>query len=98
MQQRSSAETLQFLDLRLDPQRGVLYRLGEARTGGSASTLRCRSPATGLAGRVPRIAYERHRAALFWQVVNRLDYWVWYARLRIIDATYRPEPETEADR
>jgi TolB-like protein len=36
VQQRSSAETLQFLDLRLDPQRGVLYRLGK---GGVAAPI-----------------------------------------------------------
>jgi DNA-binding winged helix-turn-helix (wHTH) protein len=31
--QCSSTETLQFLDLRLDPQRGVLYRLTEGGVG-----------------------------------------------------------------
>jgi hypothetical protein len=35
---------------------------------------------------------------IFWRAVDRLDYWIWYARLRIIDALYGPEPETEANR
>jgi hypothetical protein len=34
--QRSSTEAIQFLDLRLDPQRGVLYRL---REGGVAAPI-----------------------------------------------------------
>jgi hypothetical protein len=35
---------------------------------------------------------------IFWRVVDRLDYWIWYARLYITDALYGPEPETEANR
>jgi TolB-like protein len=44
VQQRSSAEILQFLDLRLDPQ-GVLYRLGE---GGVAAPIGVGPRAVGL--------------------------------------------------
>jgi len=35
---------------------------------------------------------------IFWRAVDRLDYWVWYVRLRMIYALYGPEPETEANR
>jgi hypothetical protein len=35
---------------------------------------------------------------LFWRVVDRLDYLVTLARLRILDAVCGPEPETQADR
>jgi hypothetical protein len=35
---------------------------------------------------------------LFWQVLDWLDYRVWDLRLRMADALYGPEPETEADR
>jgi len=35
---------------------------------------------------------------IFWRAVDRLDYWIWYVRLRSIDALYGPEPETEANR
>jgi hypothetical protein len=37
---------------------------------------------------------------IFWRAVDRLDYWIWYVRLRSIDALYgpEPEPETEANR
>jgi hypothetical protein len=35
---------------------------------------------------------------IFWRVIDRLDYWVTLARLRIIDTLYGAEPETEADR
>jgi TolB-like protein len=45
VEQRSSAETLQFLDLRLDPQRGVLYRL---REGGAAAPVGVGPRAVGL--------------------------------------------------
>jgi hypothetical protein len=35
---------------------------------------------------------------LFWRVLDWLDYQVWNARLRMVDAVYGPEPETDADR
>jgi hypothetical protein len=35
---------------------------------------------------------------LCWLLVDWLDYLVWLVRLRIIDALYGPQPETEADR
>ena len=35
---------------------------------------------------------------LFWRLCDWLDYRVWDARLRMVDAVYGPEPETEADR
>jgi hypothetical protein len=35
---------------------------------------------------------------LVWRALDWLDYWIWNARLRIVDAVYGPEPETEADR
>jgi hypothetical protein len=31
-------------------------------------------------------------------VLDWLDYRIWDARLRMVDALYGPEPETEADR
>jgi hypothetical protein len=34
---------------------------------------------------------------IFWRAVDRLDYWIWYVRLRITDALYGLQPETEAD-
>jgi hypothetical protein len=37
---------------------------------------------------------------IFWRFVDRLDYWFWDVRLRIVDAMYGPEAETletEAD-
>ena len=37
-------------------------------------------------------------ARLFWRIIDRFDYWIWLARLRVVDALYGPEPETEADR
>ena len=33
-----------------------------------------------------------------WRVLDWLDYRIWDVRLRIVDAVYGPEPETEADR
>jgi hypothetical protein len=33
---------------------------------------------------------------IFWRFVDRLDYWVWDVRLRIVDAMYGPEAETDA--
>ena len=33
----------------------------------------------------------------FWRVVDRLEYWVWDLRLRIVDAVYGLVPETEAE-
>jgi hypothetical protein len=35
---------------------------------------------------------------LVWRVLDWLDYRLWDGRLRLVDAVYRPEPETEADR
>jgi hypothetical protein len=35
---------------------------------------------------------------LVWGVLDWLDYRIWDARLRMVDALYGPEPETEADR
>jgi hypothetical protein len=35
---------------------------------------------------------------IFWRFVDRLDYWFWDVRLRIVDAVYGPDPETDADR
>lgn len=36
---------------------------------------------------------------LFWRVLDWLDYRIWDARLRMVDAMYGPpEPETEAGR
>ena len=35
---------------------------------------------------------------LGWRLLDWLDYRIWAARLRIVDAVYGPEPETEADR
>jgi phosphatidylserine/phosphatidylglycerophosphate/cardiolipin synthase-like enzyme len=35
---------------------------------------------------------------LLWQALDWLDYRVWDLRLRVADALYGPEPETEADR
>jgi len=36
-------------------------------------------------------------ARFFWRVVGALDYFLTLARLRILDALARPEPETRAD-
>lgn len=35
---------------------------------------------------------------LVWGVLDWLDYRLWDLRLRMVDALYGPEPETEADR
>lgn len=35
---------------------------------------------------------------LVWRVLDRVDYRIWDARMRMVDALYGPEPETEADR
>ena len=35
---------------------------------------------------------------LVWRVLDWLDYRIWDARLRMVDAVYGPEAETEADR
>jgi len=35
---------------------------------------------------------------LVWRLLDWLDYRMWDARLRTVDALYGPEPETEADR
>jgi len=35
---------------------------------------------------------------LVWRVLDWIDYRIWDARLRMVDAVYGPEPETEADR
>jgi len=35
---------------------------------------------------------------LVWRVLDCIDYRIWDARLRMVDAVYGPEPETEADR
>jgi hypothetical protein len=35
---------------------------------------------------------------LVWRVLDWFDYRIWDARLRMVDALYGPEPETEADR
>jgi hypothetical protein len=35
---------------------------------------------------------------LVWRVLDWLDYRIWDLRLRMVDALYGPEPETEADR
>jgi hypothetical protein len=36
-------------------------------------------------------------ARFFWRVVGALDYFLTLARLRILDALARPEPETRTD-
>jgi hypothetical protein len=33
-----------------------------------------------------------------WRVLDWIDYRMWDARLRMVDAVYGPEPEREADR
>ena len=40
----------------------------------------------------------RMLSRLVWRVLDWFDYRIWAARLRIADALYGPEPETEADR
>jgi hypothetical protein len=35
---------------------------------------------------------------LVWRVLDWFDCRIWDARLRMVDAMYGPEPETEADR
>jgi hypothetical protein len=35
---------------------------------------------------------------LVWRVLDWIDYRIWDARLRMVDAVYGTEPETEADR
>ena len=35
---------------------------------------------------------------LVWRGIDWVDYWIWDARLRMVDTVYGPEPETEADR
>jgi hypothetical protein len=35
---------------------------------------------------------------LVWRVLDWIDYRIWDARLRMVEAVYGPEPETEADR
>jgi hypothetical protein len=52
---------------------------------------------TGLAIHVA-VSVVSDSSMTFWRTVDRLDHWIWYARLRIIDALYGPEPETEANR
>jgi hypothetical protein len=52
---------------------------------------------TGLAIHVA-VSVVSDSSMIFWRAVDRLDYWIWYARLRIIDALYGPEPVTEANR
>jgi len=38
------------------------------------------------------------KACLFWRGLDRADYWLTLARLRILDALAGPLPETPADR
>jgi hypothetical protein len=52
---------------------------------------------TGLAIHVA-VSVVSDSSMIFWRAVDRLEYWIWYARLRIIDARYGPEPFTEANR
>lgn len=33
-----------------------------------------------------------------WRVLDWVGYWIWDARLRMVDTVYGPEPETESDR
>ena len=42
--------------------------------------------------------HVRMLSRLIWRVLDWLDYRIWDARLRMVDAVYGPEPETEADR
>jgi hypothetical protein len=34
---------------------------------------------------------------LTWHIVDRINYWVTLATLRVLDTVHGPEPETEAD-
>jgi len=43
----------------------------------------------------PRVRMFRR---LVWRVFDWIDYRIWDARLRMVDAVYGPEPGTEADR
>ena len=51
---------------------------------------------------VPAPRSGRPRVRMFrrlgWRVLDWIDYRIWDARLRMVDAVYGPEPETEADR
>ena len=51
---------------------------------------------------VPAPRSGRWRVRMFrrlvWRVLDWIDYRIWDARLRMVDAVYGTEPETEADR
>jgi hypothetical protein len=51
---------------------------------------------------VPAPRSGRRRVRMFrrlvWRVLDWIDYRIWDARVRMVDAVYGPEPETEADR